>query len=84
MGIERNNTVQAGAGWVRELDGRASDGIDVRLRWEPQTDRVSVAVTDMGADGSFEFEVDPADALAAFHHPYAYASHDHAAHALPA
>jgi hypothetical protein len=84
MSIERNHTVQAGAGGVRELDGRASDGVDVRLLWEPQANRVSVAVTDMRADGSFEFEVDPADAPAAFHHPYAYASHDHAAHALAA
>jgi hypothetical protein len=84
MGIERNNTVQAGPGGVRELDGRTSDGVDVRLLWEPRANRVTVAVTDMRADGSLEFEVEPADALAAFHHPYAYASHDYAAHALAA
>jgi hypothetical protein len=83
MGVERN-TVQARGGGVRELDGRASDGMEVRLLWEPQANRVSVAVMDMRADGSFEFEVDPADALAAFHHPYAYVSHDHAAHVLAA
>jgi len=35
MGIERNNTVEAGAGEVRELDRRAGDGLDVRLLWEP-------------------------------------------------
>ncbi|MGO9901839.1 MAG: hypothetical protein ACLP0J_19645 [Solirubrobacteraceae bacterium] len=84
MGIERNNTPQAGSGEVRELDGRTGDGIDVRLLWQPQASRVSVVVTDMRADSSFEFEVDPADALAAFHHPYAYASRDQAAHALAA
>ena len=84
MGIERNNTVEAGAGEVRELDRRAGDGLDVRLLWEPHTNRISVTVTDVRADSSFEFEVDQADALAALRHPYAYASHDGAAHALAA
>ncbi len=84
MAIERNNTVEAGAGEVRELDRRAGDGLDVRLLWEPRTNRVSITVTDMRADSSFEFEVDRADALAAIRHPYAYASHDGAAHALAA
>jgi hypothetical protein len=34
--------------------------------------------------GEFEVEVDPADALAAFRHPYAYTHHEHGAHALAA
>jgi hypothetical protein len=45
---------------------------------------VQVAVTDMRLGGSFEFEVHPAEALAAFHHPYAYAARDQAAHTLAA
>jgi hypothetical protein len=69
---------------VRELDRRTDDGIDVRLLWGPQTKRVSVAVEDARAGESFEFEVDAADALAAFRHPDAYAHPDHGSHALAA
>ena len=58
---------------VRELDRRRHDGIDVTLLWNSQRERVSVAVEDERSGESFEFEVDSADALAAFHHPYAYA-----------
>jgi hypothetical protein len=57
---------------VRELDRRTSDGIDVRLLWNSHTNR-SVAVKDERFGESFEFEVDSADALAAFHHPFAHA-----------
>jgi hypothetical protein len=57
---------------LRELDGRTSDGIDVSLLWDPRTNAVSVAVTDTRQGGSFEFEVEPGDALEAFWHPYAY------------
>jgi len=62
---------------VRELDRRTNDRIDVRLLWNSRTNRVSVAVEDQGSGESFELVVDGADALAAFHHPYAYANHDH-------
>jgi hypothetical protein len=58
---------------VRELDRRTNDGIDVALLWNPRRSRVSVAVTDERSGESLEFEVDPADALAAFQHPYSYA-----------
>ena len=57
---------------LRELDRRTNDGIDVRLLWNSQTYRVSVAVEDERSGEAFEFEVDPADALAAFHHPFAH------------
>lgn len=57
----------------RELDRRASNGIVVRLMWNARVGRVSVAVQDTRADDSFEFEVQRSEALAAFHHPYAYA-----------
>jgi hypothetical protein len=59
---------------VRELDHRTSDGIDVTLRWDPLTNGVSVAVRDDRRGDSLAFEVDPADALCAFHHPYAHAA----------
>jgi hypothetical protein len=59
---------------IRELDARTSDGIDVRLLWNSQTNGVSVAVADARGGESFELHVDGADALAAFHHPYAYLS----------
>jgi hypothetical protein len=69
---------------IRELDRRTNDGIDVRLLWNSRTDRVSVAVADERFGESLVFEVDAADALAAFHHPYAYANPDHTRHALAA
>jgi hypothetical protein len=58
---------------VRELARRTSDGIEVRLLWNSQTDRVSVTVQDERSGESFELEVDSADALAAYRHPYTYA-----------
>jgi hypothetical protein len=59
---------------LRELDHRTSDGIDVRLLWNPDTNRVSIAVTDECSAESFEFAVNKGDALDAFRHPYAYAA----------
>jgi hypothetical protein len=59
---------------VRELDHRTSDGIEVTLRWDPLTNGVSVVVRDERIGESLAFGVDPADALCAFHHPYAYAA----------
>jgi YD repeat-containing protein len=59
---------------IRELDHRHADGIDVRLLWNPQTNRVSVAVRDERSGESLAFSVDGADALAAFHHPYCHAN----------
>jgi hypothetical protein len=58
---------------ARELDHRNGDGIDVTLLWDPHTDRVSVAVIDERTGEVLTFGVDSAEALAAFHHPYAYA-----------
>jgi hypothetical protein len=84
MTSESKTPLVIGAAEIRELDGRISDGVAVRLLWRPQRNRVSVAVTDRRADSAFEFEVDPADALPAFHHPYAYTTHEHGAHALAA
>jgi hypothetical protein len=59
---------------IRELDSRTRDGISVRLLWNSQTNRVSVVLEDARTGESFDFKVNGADALAAFHHPYAYMS----------
>jgi hypothetical protein len=59
---------------VRELDHPASDGIDVTLRRDPLSNGVPVVVRDERLGESLAFGVDPADALCAFHHPYAYAA----------
>jgi hypothetical protein len=69
---------------IRELDHRTTDRTQVSLLWNPGTNRVTVAVEDERSGEAFEFGVDAAQALAAFHHPYAYASRDHGAHALTA
>ena len=58
---------------LRELDHRRNDGIDVRLLWDARTNRVSLALTNEHSGESLDFEVEPGDALAAFHHPYVYA-----------
>ena len=60
---------------TRELDHRRSDGIEVTLLWNTRTDDVLVAVDERDG-GRFEFTVHPAEALEAFHHPYAYAACD--------
>jgi hypothetical protein len=62
---------------VRELDRRTNDGFDVRLVWDPHTDRIFVAVDDEPHGDSFTFEAEPADALQAFRHPFAYSPEGH-------
>ena len=60
---------------TRELDSRVSDGIEVRLLWREQDDRVLVAVRDGRTGAAFSVEVaDDQRALDVFHHPYAYAA----------
>jgi hypothetical protein len=67
---------QAGVGTMtRELDSRISDGIHVRLLWDPRDGRVSVALEDTKTSDAFELPVrDGERALDVFHHPYAYAA----------
>jgi hypothetical protein len=57
----------------RELDRRYSNGIDVTLSWCPTGNRLYVTVLDDAGD-SFEFPVDPGEALDVFNHPFAYAA----------
>jgi hypothetical protein len=58
----------------RELAARDSDGVAVSLLWSRAADRVRVVVTDSRLGTELDFDVAGADALAAFHHPYAYAA----------
>jgi hypothetical protein len=60
-----------------DLADRESDGLEVTLLWSKASGCVKVAVSDWKLDEHFELHVDGADALSAFHHPFAYASrHD--------
>lgn len=76
-----NSQPQIGA---RELDRRSNDGIDVALLWSPHTNRVWIEIEDARTEQSFELDVDPADALDAFHHPYAYLGRSYEPAALAA
>ena len=69
---------------IRELDHRKSDGIEVTLLWNARTKAVLVSVVEERSAASFQFEVPPANALDAFHHPYAYAAYGHHDTALAA
>jgi hypothetical protein len=59
---------------TRELDFRSTDGLEVALLWQPETNRVSVSVFDAKTGDDFDLDVEPSDATDAFHHPYAYAA----------
>jgi hypothetical protein len=68
---------------VRELDRRMNDGFEVRLLWNARTNCVFVAIEDERDGNSFEFQVDAASALEAFHHPFAYASNPYDVRSQP-
>jgi hypothetical protein len=57
----------------RELDHRNGDGIDVTLLWDDDADAVLVAVENEHTGVTLRIAVGRADALDAFHHPFAYA-----------
>ena len=57
-----------------ELAVRENDGLAVTLLWSKATGRVKVAVSDACLEEQFEFHVPGAEALEAFHHPFAYAA----------
>jgi hypothetical protein len=57
---------------LRELDRRSGGGLEVTLLWSERTGSVFVCVEDEQTSNGFHFAVDPAEALNAFHHPYAY------------
>jgi hypothetical protein len=58
----------------KELAGRENEGLEISLLWNKSADRLKVAVADARLDEKFEFDVASADALAAFYHPFAYAT----------
>ena len=66
---------------TRELDVRASDGLEVALLWNPETNGLTVAVFDTKSGDDFDIEVSANEAMDAFHHPYAYAA-NHGVHFL--
>ncbi len=59
---------------LRELETRRASGLEVTLFWLSGTDRLTISVRDASSSDGFELEVDPAHALDAFRHPYAYAA----------
>jgi hypothetical protein len=61
---------------IRELDSRTSDGIEVRLLWNPRTRQVLVSAVDHQRSAAIQFEVAHRDALEAFRHPYAFAPNE--------
>jgi hypothetical protein len=69
---------------IRELDHRAGDGVDVRLLWSPESNRIVLRVIDWRSEEEFELAVPPADALDAFRHPFAYIGRDEPAYPLAA
>ena len=58
----------------QELASRDGDGLEISLLWSKAADRVKVAISDSRLDESFELDIAAAEALAAFHHPFAYAA----------
>jgi hypothetical protein len=59
---------------MKEIAHRTSDGIEVVLFWRRGDALLTVAVADERTGAYFEFDVEAAQALDAFHHPYAYAA----------
>ena len=64
-----------------ELADRSVDGLDVRLWWSSSTGRVQITVADHRGGDHLVLDVDGAEALDAFRHPFAYG--DRAAGCLP-
>ena len=58
----------------RELALREGDGLQISLWWSKSHDRVKVSVLDARLVESFNLDIAGADALSAFHHPFAYAA----------
>jgi len=58
----------------RELASRDGDGLEISLLWSKAAGRVKVTIADSRLDESFELDIAGAEALAAFHHPFAYAA----------
>ncbi len=57
-----------------ELAYRAGDGVEVSLLWSRADRSLIVVVSDARTGDRFELPAHPENALAIFHHPYAYAA----------
>lgn len=73
-GAQLTDTAHVAIDDWRELASRDGDGLEISLLWSKAADRVKVTVSDSRLDESFELDVAGAEALAAFHHPFAYAA----------
>jgi hypothetical protein len=72
--MQRTEEADMASKKTQELDYRTTDGLEVTLLWQPETNAVAVKVYDAKTGDDFDLDVDPADAMDAFHHPYAYAA----------
>jgi hypothetical protein len=64
---------------MRELDSRLTDGLHVRLWWDPEVSLIWVSVLDTRTGDAFSIEVRAGqDPLDVFRHPFAYAPREHA------
>jgi hypothetical protein len=72
--MQRTQEAEMASKRTKELDFRSNDGLEVALLWQPETNQLSVSVYDSKTGDDFDIEVDPAEAIDAFHHPYAYAA----------
>jgi hypothetical protein len=61
-------------GSLKELDFRASDGLEVALLWQADDERLIVEVVDTKLGDAFRLEIAASEAGDAFQHPYAYAA----------
>ena len=59
---------------IRELAERTSNGTLLRLLWRQGTRELWVEVCEPECDVPIVIPAEPAHALEAFHHPYAYAA----------
>jgi hypothetical protein len=58
---------------VRELDRRVSGGLEIRLLWNARDNSTAVELRHRAVGvGPLRFDVPPALALEAFHHPFAH------------
>jgi hypothetical protein len=58
----------------RELARRNGDGLDVALLWNESSRRLKLSVFDSRSEEQLDVDVEGADALTSFHHPFAYAA----------
>jgi len=72
--MQRTQEAEMASKQTLELDVRSTDGLEVTLLWQPETNELTVSVYDSKSGDDFDIEVAPAEATDAFHHPYAYAA----------